>query len=96
MQLVHRCFECNLPFILVPVFDTSVRFTSGFVLLASSATDVESAFRSVIDWRCTRWVWHIEVDLDRYFKWFDLCASTAATTLHRLPMFALILVRTHT
>jgi hypothetical protein len=34
--------------------------------------DVESAFRS--DWLAEHKMWHIEVDLDRYFKWFDLYA----------------------
>jgi hypothetical protein len=56
-----------------------------------SAIDVESALRSVIGWPEHK-VWHIEVDLDRHFKWFDLYAyraSTAATTLRRRPMFAL-------
>ena len=36
------------------------------------------------DWLAEHKVWHIEVDSDRYFKWFDLyayiSASTAATT----------------
>jgi hypothetical protein len=34
-----------------------------------SAIDVESAFRSAIGWLAEHNVWHIEVDLDRYFKW---------------------------
>jgi hypothetical protein len=39
-----------------------------------SVIDVESAFRSAIGWRSTRCGTSSEVDLDRYFKWFDLYA----------------------
>jgi hypothetical protein len=83
VELRHRCpnarassqrkVRCGIIFTALLVHES--RF---------SAIDVESAFQR--DWLAEHKVWHIEADLDRYFKcaYFNYCASAADVRTHIL------------